>query len=142
MSLGIIILRIQEGLDYADFFGSLRHSIIDMDDLTTNTADNNNINNTNSNGNMNIKLFQIPEKNDDDDDDDVDNHPHCLDEKVSKTTICLERKLSNTIQSIQQSQQQRILAKKNFEKMKSNKFFCFWSFYLWIFYFVFRSNTT
>ena len=69
MSLGIIILRIQEGLDYADFFGSLRHSIIDMDDLTTNTADNNNINNTNSNGNMNIKLFQIPEKNDDDDDD-------------------------------------------------------------------------
>ncbi|XP_027199641.1 solute carrier family 12 member 2-like [Dermatophagoides pteronyssinus] len=120
MSLGIIILRIQEGLDYADFFGPLRHSIIDMDDLTTNTADNNNITNTNSNGNMNIKLFQIPEKNDDDDDDDdVDNNPHCLDEKISKTTICLERRLSNTIQSIQQSQQQRILAKKNFEKMKN-----------------------
>ena len=115
MLLGIIILRIQEGLDYADFFDPLQRqqqSIIDFNDITI-TADNSN------NGNMNIKLSQIPESND-------DNHSDMdgMNNKLSNA-INFETRLSNAMQIINsnqhqspQQQQQRMITKKNFEKMK------------------------
>ncbi|KAH9491151.1 hypothetical protein DERF_015883 [Dermatophagoides farinae] len=116
MLLGIIILRIQEGLDYADFFDPLQRqqqSIIDFNDITI-TADNSN------NGNMNIKLSQIPESNDDNH-SDVDG----MNNKFSNA-INFESRLSNAMQIINsnqhqspQQQQQRMITKKNFEKMKT-----------------------
>ena len=131
MLLGIIILRIQEGLDYADFFDPLQRqqqSIIDFNDITI-TADNSN------NGNMNIKLSQIPESNDDNH-SDVDG----MNNKFSNA-INLESRLSNAMQIINsnqyqspQQQQQRMITKKNLEKMKSIDNFYFVEFFSLIFF--------
>ena len=132
MSLGIIILRMQKGLNYADLFGPLhqqqrQQSIIDIDDITI-TADNSN------NGNMNTKSSQIPKTNDDNEDG--------MNNKFSNV-INLERRLSNAMQIIDsnqqqspQQQQQRMTTKKNFEKMKSiNNFYPVEFFSLFFFHF-------
>ena len=136
MSLGIIILRMQKGLNYADLFGPLhqqqrQQSIIDIDDITI-TADNSN------NGNMNIKLSQIPESNDDNH-SDVDG----MNNKFSNA-INLESRLSNAMQIINsnqhqspQQQQQRMITKKNFEKMKSIDNFYFVEFFYLFFLFLY-----